>query len=436
MSQPTTPAPAEKPKTLFERIVTSTPIILTVVATILAGLSSGEMTRAQYYRALAAQNQSKVSDQWNFFQAKRIRGTDLDDTATLLRSLSGAGKLSPESLQAAAARLSDQLDRADREGEALVKAVDAAGSAADGLRTPAERFRAAAKAAQPARGKLAEALARPEARQPLAHLTAGTVPERVEHTPDERKALDAALDGIDAKARESLNYFDPDLLRSLNELNPAIPQALWEVNERKTERGMEQTLRRITPEQIHKAIDDGEETARKFEDVGKPVSKAYRDLDRLVADQSASARALSRASQDVSLAASALPAGDAKLNDVRAASAAVGRTGSTLRSEADELANDFKAAQLVYDSRRYEREARYNQAVAGLYELDVRKASLNSERHRNRSMFFFFAMLAAQGGVTIATFAIAMRRRSLPWALATLAGLVALAVGVYVYLVM
>jgi hypothetical protein len=74
--------------------------------------------------------------------------------------------------------------------------------------------------------------------------------------------------------------------------------------------------------------------------------------------------------------------------------------------------------------------------VAGLYELDVRKASLNSERHRNRSMFFFFAMLAAQGGVTIATFAIAMRRRSVPWALATLAGLAALAVGVYVYLLM
>ena len=210
MSQPTTPAPAgqpaapEKPRTAWEKVITSTPIILTVVATILAGLSSGEMTRAQYHRALAAQNQSKVSDQWNFFQAKRIRGTNMEGTAALLRSVTGAGKLSPESLQAAAARLSEQIERADKEGEALAKAVDAAGSAADALRPAAERFRADAKAALPARVKLAQALGQTEARQPLTYLTSGTVPERVEYTPEQRKELDAALDRIDAgRARRS-----------------------------------------------------------------------------------------------------------------------------------------------------------------------------------------------------------------------------------------
>src|SRR5947209_7402991 len=64
---------AEQPQGRWETIITTTPVILTVLATILAGLSSGEMTRAQYYRALAAQNQSKVADQWNFFQFKRTR---------------------------------------------------------------------------------------------------------------------------------------------------------------------------------------------------------------------------------------------------------------------------------------------------------------------------------------------------------------------------
>jgi hypothetical protein len=434
MSQPTTPAPAEKPKTAWERVVTSTPIILTVVATILAGLSSSEMTRAQYYRALAAQNQSKVSDQWNFFQAKRIRGTQMEQTAMLLRAQTGAGQISPESLRSAAAHLSEQLDRAGKEGEALVKAVEAAGSAADPLRPAAERFRDAAKEARTAGGKLAQALTPAEPRQPLTYLATGTLPEIAEHTAEQRKARDVALGGLDAQAREALSYFDPDLLKGLNDLNPAIPQALWEVNQRMTERGMEGTLKRITPEQIAKGIDDAEKTAAELDKVGNPVSKTIRDLDKQVADQSAAVRAVYRASQDVSAAAGGLPSGDAKLNDVRQAAAVVERTGPALKSAADELANDFKAAQLVYDSKRYEREARYNQAVAGLYELDVRKASLDSERHRNRSMFFFFAMLAAQGGVTIATFAIAMRRRSLPWALATLAGLAALAVGVYVYL--
>jgi hypothetical protein len=440
MSQPTTPAAAgqpaapEKPKTLWDKVVTSTPIILTVVATILAGLSNGEMTRAQYHRSLAGQNQSKASDQWNLFQAKRIRGTDMDGTAMVLRSLTGAGPLTPDSLKASAARIPEQVERADKDAEALVKAVEGAGSAADGLRPAAERFRAAAKAAQPARGKLTAALAQPEVQQPLTRLTTATVPDRVEHTPQQHEELVAALGAIDPEARASLNYFDADLLRKLNDLNPAIPLALWEVNQRKTERGMEGTLKRITSEQIYTGIDAAEDVAGQFDDAGKPVLKAFRDLDKMIAEQSMSARALYRASRDVGQAAASLPPGDAKLNDVRQAAAAVERCGSALKSSADEVANDFKAAQLVYDTRRYEREARYNQAVAGLYELDVRKASLMSERHRNRSMNFFYAMLVAQAGVTLGTFSIAMRRRSLLWGVATLAGLAALATGVYVYL--
>src|SRR6266852_5528862 len=88
-----TPGPSTEPaseprKNWREAALTSTPIVLTVLATALAGLSSSEMTLAQYHRSLAAQNQSKASDQWAFFQAKRIRGTEVQRTIRLLQALS------------------------------------------------------------------------------------------------------------------------------------------------------------------------------------------------------------------------------------------------------------------------------------------------------------------------------------------------------------
>ena len=47
-----------------------TPVVMTVIATMLAGLASSEMTRAQYDRSLAAQRQSKAGDQWNFSKGR------------------------------------------------------------------------------------------------------------------------------------------------------------------------------------------------------------------------------------------------------------------------------------------------------------------------------------------------------------------------------
>ena len=61
------------PQTGWGKILSATPIVMTVIATLLAGLASSEMTRAQYDRSLAAQQQSKAGDQWSFFQAKRLR---------------------------------------------------------------------------------------------------------------------------------------------------------------------------------------------------------------------------------------------------------------------------------------------------------------------------------------------------------------------------
>src|SRR5713226_3606805 len=84
MEDTTANAPAAENKSWFETVVVSTPVLLTVIATFLVGQSSSEMTRAQYFRAVASQNQSKVGDQWGFFQAKRIRGQILEGNADLL----------------------------------------------------------------------------------------------------------------------------------------------------------------------------------------------------------------------------------------------------------------------------------------------------------------------------------------------------------------
>lgn len=62
------------PENKWGKILLMTPVIMTVVATLLAGLASSEMTRAQYDRALGAQLQSKAGDQWSYFQAKKLRG--------------------------------------------------------------------------------------------------------------------------------------------------------------------------------------------------------------------------------------------------------------------------------------------------------------------------------------------------------------------------
>src|SRR5437763_1287777 len=61
---------------------------MTIVATLLAGLASSEMTRAQYDRSLAAQQQSKAGDQWSYFQAKRLRGGMQRSTLDILQATS------------------------------------------------------------------------------------------------------------------------------------------------------------------------------------------------------------------------------------------------------------------------------------------------------------------------------------------------------------
>src|SRR6516225_4107820 len=123
-SNPDPPAPVKKNK--WEAVLTATPVVLTVLATALAGLSTSEMTLAQYHRSLAAQNQAKAGDQWGFFQAKRLRETSMEIAGDLVLARFKSSQVSPSFLNAGLGRLVKELQRGERETDQLVQSLDSA----------------------------------------------------------------------------------------------------------------------------------------------------------------------------------------------------------------------------------------------------------------------------------------------------------------------
>lgn len=297
------------PHTTWGRILTATPIVMTIVATALAGLASSEMTRAQYRRSLAAQQQSKAGDQWSLFQAKRLRGTSQRTTLDILEATSD------------------------------VRPLDAV----------------ALRKADPA-------LESPAGQQALAALQGGGLP-----------ALPAGP-----------------------ALDPNVKAALDAVENGKPETEIALILAKVSD----KALDDALGVAR---DRAQALDVALRPVNRVIDE--AEAR----------LARQAADGGKS--------------------SPAAALRRDVTVARLRYTAQRYDAEARLNQAIANVYELEVRKSNTEAERLHTRSQRFFYGMLAAQGGVVIATFAIAARQRNALWWLAAGAGVAAIAYAIYVYLI-
>ena len=271
------------PQTKWGRILTATPIIMTVIATALAGLASSEMTRAQYSRSLAAQEQSKAGDQWGFFQAKRLRGALQRSTLDILQGTTDVHPFTASDLDA----------------------------------------------------------------QTLAALTKSELP----------KFPDGAA--MNAELKAAL-----DLVQEEGANAPV----------------------RLTDKELEEGIRAAKERAKAFDDATNPINKAIDQLDRTLAG------------------------GDKSLH------------------------RDFAAARLRYTAARYDAEARLNQAIANLYELQVRKGNLDAERHHKRSQQFFYGMLGAQAAVIISTFSLAAQKRSLLWSLAAAAGAAAVSFAVYVYL--
>jgi hypothetical protein len=341
---------APKPKGVWGTILTTTPIVLSILATAFGGLSSSEMTKSMYFRSLAAQHQSKAGDQWAFFQAKRIRGTSLETTIALLQSL---GQPAPLDVTHAEELLGQLL-------AALPATTDA--------RESVERGRKAAE-------KLADVLKKDRAQ--VTQLLEGQLP------------------------RVELHRLEP------KEVQDAIEDAAKAISEHETSETIDAQVAKLQAKDIEAAARVAEQDAARFDKAGEAMSDAQRRLQAALRGLNAS-----------------LGNHDESKDTLRA------------RSTARRLADSFMVASLEYDARRYRQEASLNRKVAELYEVQVRRAGVSSDRHRNRSANFFYSMLIAQLGVVVSTLALARTERSALWFLAALAGIAALAFSTYVYLSM
>ncbi len=299
-------AKPDAPTTKWGKIFNATPVIMTVIATMLAGLSSSEMTRAQYDRSLAAQLQSKAGDQWNFFQGKKLRGALQHST---LDTLAGTFNVPP-------------LDHAS-----------------------------------------------------LATALAGTPLATTLESATGQQALAALTDGILPKAGPA-----PTLTAGVQESLTALEHSAPDVE-------LAALLARVSEKELDDALRATRAQALAFDAVIKQVSEAVEQVEKQLAHPSSI-----------------------------------------------ELRHAITAARLNYNALRYDAEARLNQSVASLYELQVRKSNVSAERHHRRSQSFFYGMLAAQMGVIIATLGMAAKKRNLLWSLAAGAGAVAISFSVYIYL--
>jgi len=280
---------SDLPPSKWGKLLAATPIVMTVIATMLAGLASSEMTKAQYDRSMAAQLQSKAGDQWNYFQAKKLRSAVSHNTLDLLGATADVQPIAEAALG---------------EPSSALKSV----------------------------------------------LATGELP-----------SVPAA------------------------KLDNQVVTAFTAVENSRPESEVNATLIKISDATLAANLNLATQNALDFDAAVKPLNKSLDKLDE------------------------------------------------TLFKGDKTVFRNFTAARLRYTANRYDNEARLNQNVAGIYELQVRKNNISAERHHQRSGKFFFGMLAAQMGVIISTFAMAARQKSVLWSVAAAAGIAAVSFASYVY---
>jgi hypothetical protein len=277
------------PPSKWGKLLAATPVVMTVVATMLAGLASSEMTHAQYDRSLAAQLQAKAGDQWNYYQAKKLRSALTHNSLDLL-----------------------------------------------------------------------------------------------EATADVQNTNVAALGNFDAVTTAALTKGELPAV-NVTALPDNITTALTAVQNSRPEPEIDAMLARLSLDDLAAALGIATQNALDFDAATKPINKTVDKLDESL-------------------------------------------------STGDKAAfRDFTASRLRYTSARYDNEARLNQTVAGVYELQVRKNNISAERHHRRSGKFFYGMLAAQMGVILSTFAMAARQKNFLWSVAASAGIAAIGFAAYVF---
>jgi hypothetical protein len=239
---------APPPKSFWEPIFTTTPVVLTLLSTLLAGLSSSAMIRA-----LAAQYQSKAGDQWAFFQAKRTRRALLEQD--LERFPGRPDRVDPARLAGAIQSQADHLRAGAEEAGRLLQAVEAAKDLGPAAAALADAARRLGETAQEKLGgkppsRVVDELHQGPLRKAFSYL--GT-----NQLPGEEKKDNQADDG-------------------------ALQPALQALQERRPEAELETLMNRVDEGQLQAAVEAAEARARAVEDAGDQVEKAFRDPDRLV----------------------------------------------------------------------------------------------------------------------------------------------------------
>jgi hypothetical protein len=194
---------------------------------------------------------------------------------------------------------------------------------------------------------------------------------------------------------------------------------------------LEPLLAKVSHSDVEEELRAARDRTREFDVRLGPVNRVTDQLEAALARQLTLLP--DSQMQFVAGLAAAVPA-DADPNVRRTAGAFVTACRAVQADTVRQVYRDFTSARLRYAAARYDAEARLNQVIANLYEVQVRKNNLSAERHHTRSQRFFYGMLAAQMAVIMATFAMAARKRNLLWGLAAAAGVAAVAFAAYVYL--
>jgi hypothetical protein len=176
------------------------------------------------------------------------------------------------------------------------------------------------------------------------------------------------------------------------------------------------------PEAVPAKFDDGVETALEALETSQPEPEIAAALAKVKPSQLAESLVAAQA------------AAQAFDNATKAINKASDKFDESLATGDGRVFRDFSAGRLRYTSTRYDAEARLNQAIASVYELQVRQNNYSAEKHHRRSAKFFYGMLAAQMAVIISTFAIAARQKNFLWSIAAAAGTAAVGFAAYVYL--
>lgn len=408
MTTASTSDPSQQPKSLGDRILGLLPIVLTVLSTLLAGLSSSEMTQAQYHRSLAAQYQSKVGDQWNFFQAKRQRGVILIGQLDALRAeLAGSGE---RDYFQAASRLVEDLRHAAIRTFRLNFTIKSL--------PDEERFKSLKWAANQLRER---------------------VDQEAHNTVEMRKQLFklAPREKVLAELRdERLKDPRPALAEKLTAVGPALPAVLAAIERHESEPEIAARLAEVSPNQLTEAIDRVEMLAAELDAETCDTVKQLEQVNEVVLEQVDRVKIAFTLTRTLERALEELADNEKGEKDAADLRPAIDHALRLLRWASVGTAELIRCAQLArneFNERRYECEARYYQVIAWLYEAQIRKSSQIADTHRQRSYLFFYAMLVAQAGVILGTFALTVRQLSALWAAASLAGVMAMAAGVYVY---